>query len=325
MAEAPHRQGEPPFISATLGLDTLDLNLFRSKANSLFVPIRARGVFGGQVISQALVAATKCVDPAYHLNSMHCYFLLSASGTVPIFYTVDRIRDGRSYCTRSVRAVQKGQTIFTMLCSFQRPEPWQPHDYQMPMPQGLPPPDTCEDTEVIYKRYLKVQKDLKPEFREHLADYIQEREASPLAIRHAAVRVNEEGVRTIMTWFKVRAMAKYPASFQKCILSYISDSQFIGAATKVLHIDRHSEGENRLSMSSTIDHTIWFYDDDFDCGDWLLYVVDTPRARHGRAVVFGRMYTESGKLIAVMTQEGVMRVDIRPPPQNGTVAGKAKL
>ncbi|THH32346.1 hypothetical protein EUX98_g1855 [Antrodiella citrinella] len=302
MSEAPtptpvpavHDQTEPQHISTSLEVETLDNNLFRSK--SLHVPTQARGVFGGQVISQALVCATRCVEPAYYLNSMHCYFLLSASPIVPIIYNVDR----------------KGKTVFIMLCSFQRPESWQPHNYQMPMPPNVPAPEQCQDTQIVYSRYLE-RPDVKPEVREFLEEFVKERLQSPLCIRHAHIRVLADGGKTVMTWFKVRNMSNYTPGFQKCILSYISDSNFIGAAAKVLDVDRFQKGDKHLSMTSTLDHSIWFYDNDFDCGDWILYVVDTPRARLGRAVVIGRMYTANGKLIAVTSQEGVMRVDVPGP------------
>ncbi|TCD70085.1 hypothetical protein EIP91_005067 [Steccherinum ochraceum] len=263
-----------------------------------------------------------------HKHIFSCYFLLAASPAVPILYHVDRTRDGRSYCTRSVRAVQKGKTIFIMLCSFQRPEPWQPHNYQIDMPKDVPSYDECEDTEAVYTRYLKGA--VRPELRAVLEEYIQERRVSPICIRHACMRDEEDGGKAVMTWFKARNMSNYTPGFQKCILSYISDSNFIGGASKALDISRQAEGDKKLSMNSTIDHSIWFYDDEFDCGDWLLYVVQTPRARSGRAVVQGRMYTKTGKLIAVTSQEGVVRVAVRPPPgpaadARNTTNNKAKL
>ncbi|KAJ3011988.1 hypothetical protein NUW54_g2003 [Trametes sanguinea] len=123
-------------ISSALEVEQLDVNLYRSK--TLYLPPRARGVFGGQVISQALVAANNCVDPAFSLHSLHCYFLLSASAAVPILYNVDRVRDGRSYVTRSVRAVQRGRTIFLMLCSFPTPPSLRPTDLPAPHAPGCP-------------------------------------------------------------------------------------------------------------------------------------------------------------------------------------------
>ncbi|KAJ3482073.1 hypothetical protein NLI96_g7237 [Meripilus lineatus] len=310
-------QAEPLHISAALEVEQLDVNLFRSK--SLWLPIRARGVFGGQVISQALVSATKCVKPEYSLHSLHCYFLLSASPAVPILYHVDRVRDGRSYATRAVRAIQNGKTVFILLCSFQRPEPWQP-SYHVPMPEGVPPPEECEDVEAAYHR-LSQSPEVDPGIRAYAAEYVQERKKSPFEIKNAKIETSN-GSKTIMYWFRIRNMEKYEPSFQKCILSYISDSHFIGSAARTIGLHALKQGTDRLSMLSTLDHSIFFYDNDFDCGEWLLYVINSPRIRSGRGVVHGRMYTHTGVLVAVMTQEGVVRADIRDPSTSGE---KAKL
>lgn len=178
-------QAESSKISTSLEVEQIDVNLFRSV--KLFMPIRARGVFGGQVISQAIAVATKCVDPAFGLHvsnliqlypseaeigslrvvipceglrhapldemliKIKCYFLLSASPAIPIVYFVERLRDGRSYSTRSVKAVQNGKIIFQALCSFHIPEPWQP-SHQWPAPVGVPSLEDCELEEDLFRR-----------------------------------------------------------------------------------------------------------------------------------------------------------------------------
>ncbi|KAJ3531260.1 hypothetical protein NM688_g7599 [Phlebia brevispora] len=271
-----------------LEVEQLDYNLYRSKR--LWIPFRSRGVFGGQVISQAVVSATNCVNPAYGLHSLHCYFLLSASPAIPILYHVDRVRDGRSYATRAVRAVQKGRTIFIMLCSFQRPEPWQPI-VQWPMPGNISPPEQCP---YVYERaeLQAAEPGIDAKLKAYLLDYVNERKKSFLVVKHAGVHTHSDG-------------AKY--------ISYC-----IGVASRTAGLDSTQTGPKRLAMSSSLDHSIFFYNDDFDCGDWLLYVITAPSIKSGRGVVYGRMYTRDGKLVAVMTQEGVVRADIRDP-------SKAKL
>ncbi|KAI0359134.1 hypothetical protein OH77DRAFT_1494048 [Trametes cingulata] len=294
-------------ISSALEVEQLDVNLYRSK--TLYLPVRARGVFGGQVISQALVSANNCVDPAF---SLHCYFLLSASASVPILYNVDRVRDGRSYATRSVRAVQRGRTIFIMLCSFQRPEPRQPA-FQLPMPPNVPAPDACEGIEVIYERLFKETTDER--VKDFCLTVLEERRRSPIEVKLAGVRESEEGVPIFLYWHKARnTPVRYDSAFQKCILSYISDSQFISAARRTLtQLHQGVRGSTKVVMQTSLDHNISFYEssDDFDCGDWLLYVIISERAASGRASVHGRMYTPSGTLVAVCNQEGVIRVDDR--------------
>lgn len=316
------RQEEHEQIATSLEVEQLDVNLFRSK--SLWLPVRARGVYGGQVISQALVSATNCVDPAYGLHSLHCYFLLGASPADPVIYHVGRVRDGRSYVTRSVKATQRGRTVFVMLCSFQRPELGQPV-YHWPMPTGVPQPESCEDVEGYYERMLGYE-GLDSKLKEYAKEYTTERKKSPMAIKNAGITNSSDGAVVYMWWFKARNIPKYDAPFQKCILSYISDSQFIGVVRRTLGLNEHYEGPKQLTMLASLDHAIWFYDDSFDCGDWLLYVVEAPRAGSGRGVVHGRMYTRTGTLVAVTSQEGVVRArGTAAPPQPSKDQSKAKL
>ncbi|KAJ3764256.1 hypothetical protein EV360DRAFT_91304 [Lentinula raphanica] len=259
-------QAEHAQISTALEVEKLEVNLFRSK--SLWVPVRARGVFGGQVISQALVSATNCVDPAFGL---HCYFLTSASPSTPIVYFVERLRQGKSYVACSVKAIQKGSLIFIMTCSFQKPEPWQPQK-QWVMPD-VPSPEQCQLEEEIYERYRREGYEGKPlseKANVYFADWASERRKSPIAIKSAKVHdVSSEGIIRYMYWMKAKNIPEYEAPFQKF--------------------------------------------DSFDCGDWLLYVMESPRAGSGRAIMHGQLYTRSGTLIAVTSQEGVVRANIRGP------------
>ncbi|KAI0762648.1 thioesterase-like superfamily-domain-containing protein [Fomes fomentarius] len=284
-------------ISEALEVEPLDVSLFRSK--TLYLPARARGVFGGQVISQALVSATNCVDPVY---SLHCYFILSASAAVPILYHVDRIRDGRSYVTRAVRAVQRGRTIFIMVCSFQLPEPRQPF-YQYPMPPDVPAPEACEGIEIIYEKLLRETTDEK--VKGLCRTTLDERRRSPIEVKLAGVREPKDGMPIFMYWHKARnTPVRYDAAFQKCILSYISDSQLFADVTRPQH---HFLRVRATYMSQLL--MLTHHSDNFDCGDWILYVIISERAASGRASLHGRMYTPSGSLVAVCNQEGVVRVD----------------
>jgi len=306
---ADSNQVEHEQIITSLEVEQIDANLYRSK--SLWIPVRARGVFGGQVISQALVSATNTVDQAFALHSLHCYFLLSASPITPIIYHVERVRHGRSYVTRSVKAVQNGQTVFVMMCSFQKPEPWQP-SYQWPMPT-VPAPEECELEEVRYNHLLQSE-EVSSGLKKVYSSIVSERLRSPIAIKTAKIHeIAPDGTVLYMYWMQARDIPKYEAPFQKCILSYISDLYFISSASRIMGLKRSGKGPDSLSMSSTLDHSIYFYNDDFDCGDWLLYVISSPRAGSGRGVVHGRMYTRDGTLVAVTSQEGVVRANIRGP------------
>ncbi|KAJ8596481.1 hypothetical protein M405DRAFT_726158 [Rhizopogon salebrosus TDB-379] len=274
-------QAESSKISTSLELEQIEVNLFRSK--TLYQPTASRGVFGGQVISQAIVAATNCVNPVFGL---HCYFLLSASPAIPIIYFVERLREGRSYTTRSVKAVQNGKVIFQLMCSYHMPEPWQP-THQWPMPE-VPPLEECELEEVVFKRRA-ARENLPPDVRDLFLAYAQEREWRPIAVRRAVkASIDEHGTLTSMSWMQARTgqASNYETPYQKCILAYLSDLNF----------------------------------DDFCCEDGLLYVVVCPRAASGRAVVHGRLYSRAGKLVAVTCQEGVVRANRRGPTES-----KAKL
>jgi len=116
-----------------------------------------------------------------------------------------------------------------------------------------------------------------------------------------------------MYWMQARDIPKYEAPFQKCILSYLSDLRLIGAGGRALGLKRFSKGPDGVGMVSSLDHAIYFYSDDFDCGDWLLYVMESPRAGSGRGIMHGRLFTRDGVLVAVTSQEAVIRANRRNP------------
>uniref|UniRef100_A0A8H7YAV0 Uncharacterized protein n=1 Tax=Psilocybe cubensis TaxID=181762 RepID=A0A8H7YAV0_PSICU len=239
---------------------------------------------------------------------------MSASPSTPIVYSVERVRDGRSYVTRSVKAIQNGRIIFIMVCSFQKPEPWQPvHQWKMPI---VPPPEECPDEEVNYARVIQ-DPNSSPNVVKFFQDRLQERARSPIAIKSAkGPYVSSDGIERYVYWMKARDIPRYEAPFQKCILAYESDLHFISTAGRIMRLKRGGKGPDSLSMNSTLDHAIWFYNNDFDAGDWLLYEIDCPRGGSGRAIVHGRMFTRDGTLVAVMTQEGVVRANIRGPAED---------
>lgn len=308
---------EPTDISTLLDIETLDVNLYRSK--KVILPPRARGVFGGLVISHAMVAATKSVKAEFHLHSLHCYFILNGSPATPIYYKVNRVRDGRSYVTRAVRAVQGGKTIFTMVCSFQKPEPWQP-SYRSPMPPNVPSPEECRDVATLYREKAVSTKN------EHLKNIwttgAEHHDRSPIAIRSAGEHY-EGGVLVSFAWMKAKRVPECDLAYQKCILGYLSDALFIGAGARLLGLEyRNGDGPKIHGLSSTLDHSIWFYADEFDCSDWLLFETRAPQAGSGRALVHRRVFTREGVLIAHFSQEGVVRARVFPPEESEQTRSK---
>lgn len=297
-------------ITTALSVEKLDAHLFRSK--TLRTPVRARGVFGGQVISLAVVAATECVDKQYALHSLHCYFLLSASDAVPLVFYVETLPKGKTYATVSVKAAQQGRVVFFLLASFKQPEVGA-REFSLPMPR-VPPPEQCENEERYYERLL-ASNTLSPLRRRHVEVSLGDRRRSPIDIALAGVLPYSRGVApdgTVqrMLWMRAKSIPKLEASFQKCIIAYLSDLRFLSTVVEASGLKGDSSSappEQKLGMSSSLDHTIWFYSDDFDCADWVLYVMEAVRAGYGRGVSYGRIYTRDGQLIAVTTQEGVVR------------------
>ncbi|KAA1468552.1 hypothetical protein DENSPDRAFT_857377 [Dentipellis sp. KUC8613] len=279
-------QAEHRHISTSLEVEQLDDNLYRSR--ELWLPFRARGVFGGQVISQAIVSATKCVQPQY---ALHCYFLLSASSAVPILYYVDKLREGRSYTTIAVKAVQRGRTIFMMISSFHIPEPLQlSHQWAMP---NVPSPEDCPNEEDIIRSAADDGRDDAT------------RKSFPIVVKRIGNHIGENGTPVFMFWMRPRDKADYDMPFQKAILGYISDTHFLPVAANTLRISRFGGGVKPFGMIvSEPTH-------DFDCNDWILYMTVSSVASSGRGFVTGRMYSRSGTLIAITNQEGVVRADIR--------------
>jgi acyl-CoA thioesterase II len=179
----------------------------------------------------------------------------------------------------------------------------------------VPPPEQCPDEEANYAKVIQDPKS-PPNLVKSFQELLSERSRSPIAVKLAkAHHVDKEGTVRYMYWMKARDIPKYEAPFQKCILAYESDLRFISTAPRIMGLKRIGRGADSLSMNSTLDHSIWFYNNDFDAGDWLLYEMDCPRAGSGRGIVHGRMFTRDGTLVAVMSQEGVVRANIRGPAE----------
>ncbi|KAL0950837.1 hypothetical protein HGRIS_007598 [Hohenbuehelia grisea] len=179
---------------------------------------------------------------------------------------------------------------------------------------AVPVPEDCEPEEERYRR-LSATPEYSPRVKQFFLHLANERVKSPIAVRMAKEHDTSlgESAAMYMYWMKAKSIPKYDAPFQKCILSYLSDMHFIGTAPRILGLKRFGKGPDAQSMLSTIDHSIYFYDNDFDCGDWLLYVIMSPRTGSGRGVMHGRLYTRDGTLVAVTCQEGVVRADRRNP------------
>ncbi|HEY5680157.1 MAG TPA: acyl-CoA thioesterase II [Pseudomonadales bacterium] len=251
-------------------------------------------VYGGQVLGQALVAASRTVPEDRHAHSLHGYFLRGGDTTVPILYTVDRIRDGRSFTTRRVVAIQHGKAIFNMAISFQIDEPGLSH--QMPMPE-VPDPEGLPDESELRKAWA----DKLPEPLE--AAFDRERPIEVRPIDPVDVFAPEKRPPQQMCWMKCRDRLPDDPGLHQCVLAYLSDWSLLDTATLPHGV---SFMQDNMQMAS-LDHAMWFHRP-FRADEWLLYVQDSPSASGARGLNRGLIYNRAGELVASAAQEGLIRL-----------------
>jgi len=276
-------------LIALLDLEPIEVNIFRGTSPQ----DRSQRVFGGQVLGQALVAASRTVEGRF-CHSLHAYFLVPGDPKVPILYEVDRSRDGKSFSSRRVVAIQHGRQIFNMSVSFQIVEPGLEHQMEAPI---VPKPDTLP-SEDDFRRQMA---DTVPaEFREH---FLRQRPIELRPVDRADVFRPEKRPPQQAVWVRATGALPEDVALQQCVLAYASDMTLLD--TSLLP---HGIGwfDNRVQMAS-IDHAMWFHRP-FRADSWLLYVQDSPSASGARGFNRGLVFTEDGKLVASVTQEGLMRV-----------------
>ncbi|MCO4052895.1 MAG: acyl-CoA thioesterase II [Bosea sp.] len=272
----------------TLDLEPLEHNLFRGRSPQ----VGWQRVFGGQVIGQALVAACRTVEDRKP-HSLHAYFLLPGDPRVPIIYEVDRIRDGRSFATRRVVAIQHGEAIFSMSASFHAEEPGL--DHQMPMPDVPMPEDLPDDAEVRATILPRMPAPVRAYF---------ERER-PIELR--PVEFSRYATRTPMeprfqAW--IRATRRLPDDpvLHQCVLAYASDMTLLDASL----IPHGRSVFERGIQAASLDHALWFHRP-FRADEWLLYAQDSPSTSGARGFARGLIYDQKGRLVASVAQEGLIR------------------
>ena len=273
-----------------LALEPIEENLFRGPSQDL----GWGRVYGGQVLGQALSAALHTVPDDRSVHSMHAYFLLPGDVNRPVVYDVDRIRDGSSFTTRRVVAIQSGKAILNMSASFHKPE--EGFSHQAPMPDAPPPEDLLADQD----RYAAFVDRLPPFLRERATapGPFEVREVDPLDDPFAPAP--REARR--MYWFRTVKPLSDDLNVHRCLLAYASDNNFLITALQ-------PHGKTWLSPGirmASLDHVMWFHEP-FRIDDWLLYVIDSPRASGARGLVRGSVYDRSGRLVASTAQEGVLR------------------
>jgi acyl-CoA thioesterase-2 len=272
----------------TLDLEKLEENLFRGRSPQ----VGWQRVFGGQVIGQALVAACRTVE-GRQPHSLHGYFLRPGDPKVPIIYDVDRIRDGKSFTTRRVVAIQHGKAIFSVSASFQVDEAG--FDHAAPMPD-VPGPDAVPTETEIRKDFLHRMPDAVRSY------YEQER---PIEIRPVEIeRYMTDGPMAPQFRVWIKATGKLPddPAIHQCVLAYASDMTLLD--TSLFPHGRHVHDPSLQAAS--LDHALWFHRP-FRADEWLLYAQDTPNASGARGFSRGLIFKQDGTLVASVAQEGLIR------------------
>ena len=278
-------------LLAILDLEPIEVNLFRGRSPQ----VTWQRVFGGQVVGQALVAACRTVDVAQRPpHSLHAYFLLPGDPKVPIIYEVERVRDGKSFSTRRVKAIQHGHPIFVMSVSFHVDEPGG-MDHQAKMPD-VPKPEELPSENEIRERVLPLMPDPVRRY------YERERpiELRPVEYGRYLGKTYEDG--RFHVW--IRATGKLPdePAIHQCVLAYASDMTLLNSAL----IPHGRTVFDKSIMAASLDHALWLHRP-FRADEWLLYAQDSPNLHGARGFSRGLIFTRDGTLVASVAQEGLLR------------------
>lgn len=274
-----------------LDLEPIEVNIFRG----LSPDEGWQRVYGGQVIGQALVAASRTVEDQNRLaHSLHGYFLRPGDTTIPILYEVDRIRDGRSFTTRRVVATQRGRAIFSMSVSFHVAEDGLEHQFEKPNVKG---PEDCP-----------TQSELNAKFSDDIPEAYKQRSHRPQPIEMRFVEPINQFKPVKMpphqnTWIKAVDTMPDDPRLHQCLLAYASDMTLIDTAVRPHGI---SWTDDNFQVAS-LDHAMWFHRP-FKMDDWLLYAQDSPFSGGARGLSRGAFYTQKGELISSVAQEGLIRL-----------------
>ena len=276
-------------LLSILDLEPLEHNLFRGRSPQ----VGWQRVFGGQVIGQALVAAARTVS-GRAAHSLHGYFMRPGDPAVPIIYEVDRIRDGKSFTTRRVVAIQHGEAIFSMSASFQVPE--EGLDHQAAMPKVPPPEDLPSEAEM---KALILEG--APEAVRRYWERERPIELRPVDLRHYVSREPLDAVQNV--WVRATGGLPDDPDIHRCVLAYASDMTLLDTA-----LFAHGRGIfDRDIQAASLDHALWFHRP-FRADEWLLYAADSPSASGARGFTRGRLFSRDGQLVASVAQEGLIRV-----------------
>jgi acyl-CoA thioesterase II len=272
-----------------LALEPLEYNIYRGQNRD----IGSGRVFGGQVMAQALVAARRTIEDDRDAHSVHGYFILPGDLDAPIVYFVDRLRDGRSFTTRRVTAIQHGRAVFNMSASFHRMETGIEH--QAALPDVPPPEELPSELEIIRAAADRIPEPLRPILT-------QDR---PIDFRPVHLDPFDTTPRPPLRHVWIRAVGSMPDDLlaHQAVLAYASDYGLLATAIQPHGL---SIRDPRL-QAATLDHAVWFHRP-LRMDEWLLYTMDSPAAAGARGFARGSVYSQDGRLVASVAQEGLIRL-----------------
>ena len=277
-------------LLSILDLERLEHNLYRGRSPQ----VEWQRVFGGQTIAQALVAAQRTVEPDRFVHSLHGYFMRPGDIRVPIVYEVDRIRDGGSFTTRRVLAIQHGQAIFSLEASFQVDEKGLEH--QFALPDDVPPPEGLQTQRQLLERAERV-----PEAVRRFWARERPLELRPVNLQHYESRDKLPPRQNV--WIRLAGPVPDDRALQSVLLAYLSDMTLLDTSTFA-----HGRGLFDPDIqAASLDHSMWFHRPHALDG-WLLYAQDSPSSSGSRGFSRGTLYARDGTLIASMAQEGLIRL-----------------
>jgi acyl-CoA thioesterase-2 len=277
-------------LSQLLQLEKIEKGIYRGQSWDLGF----KALFGGQVMGQALAAAQNTVEMSSVVHSYHSYFLLPGDAEKPVVYTVENLRDGRSFSSRRVKAVQHGRIIFSMVASFQIPEEGFTHQHVI-MPDVPHPDELSNQMDTLQLKFDKLPQTVQEKIKYH----------EPLEKRVVQVRDENESDTVSASqyvWMRVKEPLKEDLNLNQSLLAYASDYYFLMTAVQ----PHRKNVVNKSLQVASIDHALWFHRR-FNFNEWILYCMESPVAGGARGLVRGQLFNEKGELIASAVQEGLIR------------------
>lgn len=271
-------------LTGTLSLEPIEENLFRGRSP----PEERQRIFGGQVVAQALIAAYKTVEGRV-CHSLQSYFIRPGDPSIPVLYQIERSRDGKSFMTRRVIAIQKGEQIFNMACSFQMPEDGYEHQSEMPEPTLSP-----GEAGKLLEAWMNTQPEQNTRWLRELP--VEMRAIDPVDVANPSPKPPHQ-----MVWLRARENLGDDIALNQALLAYASDYSLLGTAMRP-----HGVSWQSGVQTASLDHVIWFHRPT-NFSRWHLYVQDSPSASGARGFNRGAIYREDGVLIASVAQEGLIR------------------